>query len=44
MTPEALAAFLRDSHNYPVEMGFQLQPHQVDSLVAYMIRWRADAS
>jgi mono/diheme cytochrome c family protein len=42
MTPERLAAFLRDSHNYPVEMGFHLQPHQVDSLVAYMMRWRAD--
>jgi mono/diheme cytochrome c family protein len=40
MTSEALAAFLRDSHNYPVEMGFRLEPHQIDSLVAYMIRWR----
>ena len=42
LTPEALAAWLRDGHNYPVEMGFHLEPHQVDSLVAYMIRWRAE--
>jgi mono/diheme cytochrome c family protein len=42
MTPETLAAWLRDGHNYPVEMGFHLEPHQVDSLVAYMIRWRAE--
>lgn len=44
MTPERLAAFLRDSHNYPIEMGFRLEPHQVDSLVAYMVRWRAEGS
>lgn len=42
MTPEALAGWLRDGHNYPVEMGFHLEPHQVDSLVAYMIRSRLD--
>jgi mono/diheme cytochrome c family protein len=44
MTPEALAAWLRDGHNYPIEMGFHLEPHQVDSLVAYMIRWRSAAA
>ncbi|MXO59926.1 hypothetical protein GRI89_10280 [Altererythrobacter salegens] len=44
MTPEALGAFLRDSHNYPIEMGFRLEPHEVDSLVAYMIRWRSEHS
>lgn len=38
MTPETLAAWLKDGHNYPVEMGFYLEPHKVDSLVAYMIR------
>jgi mono/diheme cytochrome c family protein len=42
MTPDALAGWLRDGHNYPVEMGFHLEPHQVDSLVAYMIRSRSD--
>lgn len=44
MTPETLAAWLRDGHNYPLEMGFRLEPHQVDSLVAYMIRWRTEAA
>ncbi len=40
LTPEALAAWLKDGHDYPVEMGFVLAPHQVDSLVAYMMRQR----
>jgi mono/diheme cytochrome c family protein len=40
MSKEVLQAWLRDAHNYPIEMGFQLEPHQVDSLAAYMIRWR----
>jgi len=38
MTPERLAAWLKDGHNYPAEMGFYLEPHKIDSLVAYMIR------
>lgn len=42
MTEETLAGWLRDGHNYPQEMGFHLEPHQVDSLVAYMIRSRLD--
>jgi hypothetical protein len=25
-------------------MGFRLEPHRVDSLVAYMIRWRVDGA
>lgn len=41
MTQERLAAFLKDSHNYPIEMGFRLEPHQVDSLAAYMIGWQS---
>lgn len=40
-TAESLAAWLRDGHNYPTEMGFRLEPHQVDALVAYMIRLRS---
>jgi mono/diheme cytochrome c family protein len=44
MTPEKLRAILSDSHNYPIEMGFRLEPHQVDSLVAYMVRWRAEGA
>jgi len=42
MTPEALAGWLKNGHNYPTEMGFHLEPYQVDSLVAYMIRQRAE--
>lgn len=40
LTDEKLAAWLTDAHNYPVEMGVHLEPHQVDSLVAYMERLR----
>lgn len=38
MSDERLATWLRDAHNYPIEMGVHLEPHQVDSLVAYMMR------
>lgn len=41
MTPELLATWLKDGHNYPVEMGFYLEPYKVDSLVAYMIGQQA---
>ncbi len=41
MTEESLAAWLRDGHNYPAEMNLRLEPHQVDSLVAYMLRLRS---
>ena len=41
MTAEGFAAWLRDGHNYPVEMGFYLEPRQVDALAAYIIRLRA---
>lgn len=41
MTPETLATWLRDAHNYPAEMGFYLEPHKIDSLVAYMVRQRS---
>jgi hypothetical protein len=44
LTPEALAAWLKDGHDYPVEMGFVLAPHRVDSLVAYMMRQRSQAT
>jgi mono/diheme cytochrome c family protein len=42
MTGEGLAAWLGEAHNYPVEMGFHLEPHQVDSLALYIMRWRAN--
>jgi mono/diheme cytochrome c family protein len=41
MTPQLLATWLKDGHNYPAEMGFYLEPGKVDSLVAYMIRQKA---
>lgn len=40
LTPQSLSSWLRDGHNYPTEMGFYLEPHQIDALVAYMIRLR----
>lgn len=42
MDAEALAGWLNEAHNYPAEMGVHLEPHQVDSLVAYMLRMRAE--
>ena len=44
MTPNLLATWLKDGHNYPIEMGFLLEERQVDSLVAYMIRQQAEAA
>jgi mono/diheme cytochrome c family protein len=44
MTREALTAWLGDAHNYPAEMGFHLEPHQIDSLALYMVRWRSGAT
>ncbi|GAA0266570.1 hypothetical protein GCM10009127_02620 [Alteraurantiacibacter aestuarii] len=41
MTQQALAAWLTDGHNYPAEMGFTLEQHQIESLAAFMIRLRA---
>lgn len=42
MTEAVLAGWLNEAHNYPTEMGVHLEPHQVDSLVAYMLRLRAE--
>ena len=42
MTPETLSSWLRDAHNYPIDMGFSLAQHQADSLVAYIMSERAD--
>ncbi len=42
LTQEGLAAWLKDGHDYPAEMGFSLQDHEVDSLVAYMIRQQSE--
>lgn len=37
LTAETLSTWLRDAHNYPREMQFELGPHEVDQLVAYML-------
>lgn len=41
MSAQALAAWLKDAHNYPAEMGFELGPHQAESLAAYMTSLQA---
>jgi len=41
LTAEALSSWLRDSHNYPAEMGFYLDQRQIDNLAVYMIALRS---
>ena len=40
LTAETLSYWLRSAHNYPSEMDFHLNGHQVDELVAYMLTLR----
>lgn len=40
LTEETLAAFLRDAHNYPEAMDFDLTPDRVDDLSAYILTLR----
>ncbi|MEP7315910.1 MAG: c-type cytochrome [Sphingomicrobium sp.] len=37
LTKETLLVWLRDAHNYPDEMQFQVGPSEVDTLVTYML-------
>jgi mono/diheme cytochrome c family protein len=37
LTAETLSSWLRDAHNYPSEMEFQLDSSRTDDLVAYML-------
>ena len=37
LTRETLSAWLRDAHNYPAEMEFELDPAKVEHLVGYML-------
>jgi mono/diheme cytochrome c family protein len=37
LTAKTLSVWLRDAHNYPNEMQFQLEPGKVDQLVTYML-------
>lgn len=40
LTKETLATWLRDAHNYPGEMAFELDNAKVDRLVDYMLTLR----
>jgi mono/diheme cytochrome c family protein len=40
LSPETLAAWLRDAHNYPEEMEFYLDGPEVDRLVEHMLTLR----
>jgi mono/diheme cytochrome c family protein len=37
LTAETLASWLQEAHNYPEEMQFTLEPHEVRDLVSYML-------
>jgi mono/diheme cytochrome c family protein len=37
VTARTLGIFLRDSHSFPGEMAFSIEPGQVDDLTAYMV-------
>lgn len=37
LTRQTLTAWLRDAHNYPEEMDFDLDPPQVEALVDYLL-------
>lgn len=40
LTGATLKAFLRDSHNFPDIMDFNIDPAQIDALAAYMLTLR----
>lgn len=42
LTRETLTVFLRDSHNFPATMDFEIEPAQIDDLAAYMMTLRQD--
>lgn len=37
LTARTLETFLRDSHNFPGQMAFEVDPAKVDDLTAYML-------
>ena len=43
LSPETLATWLRDAHNYPEEMEFSLEGREVEQLVAYMLTLRDES-
>ncbi|MEZ5734198.1 MAG: cytochrome c [Novosphingobium sp.] len=40
LTDVTLKTFLRDSHNFPEIMNFDIDPEQIDALAAYMLTLR----
>jgi mono/diheme cytochrome c family protein len=40
LTARTLEAFLRDSHSFPGQMEFEIDPAKVDDLTAYMLTLR----
>jgi mono/diheme cytochrome c family protein len=40
LTQGSLGTWLRDAHNYPEDMDFDLDPAQVEALVAYILSLR----
>lgn len=40
LTARTLETFLRDSHNFPGQMAFEIDPGKVDDLAAYMMTLR----
>ena len=40
LTADTLSSWLRDAHNYPTEMQFELDSRRVDELVEYMLTLR----
>lgn len=43
LTEATLKTFLRDSHNFPDIMAFDIDPGQIDALSAYMLTLRKEA-
>lgn len=40
LTARTLEAYLRDSHSFPRQMAFEIDPGKIDDLTAYMITLR----
>ncbi len=40
LSSETLNSWLRNSHNFPEIMGFEIEPDQIDDLAAYMLTLR----
>lgn len=40
LTARTLQSFLKDSHSFPSQMDFEIEPAKIDDLTAYMISLR----